>query len=99
MLIASVSVLLNHKDYGLDNNLNAIEYWSKVFKLKNPAGENMFSDLKVVISLRLCLPASNTSRNKLGTSTICALIHTKQAVKDFVSFEPSNTLIKKKWNE
>ena len=36
-------------------------YWSKVFKLKNSAGQYIFTNIKYVISLLLVLPFSNAS--------------------------------------
>lgn len=88
--------LLNFKDLNLNADDPVDIYWSKVFNLKNAAGNDIFSNLKIVINLLLILPFSNASverifsqmndtktsiRNSLNTETLAALLHTKQGVK------------------
>ncbi|CAG4942601.1 unnamed protein product [Parnassius apollo] len=56
--------LLDFEQHGLEihgDNINAESYWGKVFRLKNAAGEYMFPNIKIVMSLLLILPFSNAS--------------------------------------
>ncbi|KAJ8962436.1 hypothetical protein NQ314_005732 [Rhamnusium bicolor] len=88
---------IDHEELDLNNKDNATDYWHNVFKLKNAAGIELFSNLKIVIHVILVLPFSNASverifskmndtktdlRNCLNTDTLSALLHTKQGVKD-----------------
>lgn len=87
--------------------MSAQQYWSTVFKIKTATGENKFPNLKKVMAFLLVLPFSNASvervfselklcktahRNKLKTSTVVALMATREGVgksKGCVDFEPT----------
>ncbi|CAH0715749.1 unnamed protein product, partial [Brenthis ino] len=101
--------LLDHESYDLHPSDGAEEYWRKVFHLKNALGQSLFPNLKGILNALLVLPFSNASvervfsslknikndhRNKLKTSTIIALMQTKDQIKDCVKFEPTINMLK-----
>lgn len=90
-------------------NLYTLWLWRKVFHLKNALGQSLFPNLKGILNALLVLPFSNASvervfsslknikndhRNKLKTSTIVALMQTKDQIKDCVKFEPTINMLK-----
>ncbi|CAH0721919.1 unnamed protein product, partial [Brenthis ino] len=100
--------LLEYEKYGLQSNLPAEEYWRKVFQLQKIAGGIMFPNLRKVFSLLFVLPFSNACvervlsqlkliktvhRNNLHTSTISALMTTKENIKDAIKFEPNTSVL------
>lgn len=104
--------LIDHESLGLNPDLSVLDYWKRVFSLKNAAEQHVFPNLKTVISLLMCLPSSNASvervfsqlkliktchRNQLKTDTINAIMHTKHGVRDCVMFEPPRKLLEKRW--
>ncbi|KAI4455591.1 hat family dimerization domaincontaining protein-related [Holotrichia oblita] len=104
--------LMDHKLYNLDPLKSAAEYWNDVMNLKNAAGIKLFSNLEVVIQFLLVLPFSNApcerifsdlnniktdKRNNMVSSTITALLHTKQGIKEsdgVIKFEPSPEMLR-----
>lgn len=48
--------------------MNVDTYWKKVFESKNGNGEPEFPNLKICISLLLCLPFSNASAVRVFSS-------------------------------
>lgn len=77
--------------------LSAESYWKKVIEVKLPTGELKFPNLKICISLLLCLPFSNAPservfsamkltktplRNKLDDKTVDAIVQTKSWLKN-----------------
>lgn len=100
---------LNHEDLGLSPDLSVEEYWKKVFSMKNELGEELFPNMKKVLSLILVLPFSNACverifsrlkniktehRNRLKTDTICALMSTAQGLKNNpIKFEPTKKML------
>lgn len=103
---------LNYKELGLDSTKQPTEYWKDVFNLKNAAGDHMFKNLSVLIKFLLTLPFSNASvervfselkncktahRNRLKTSTVVALMATREGVRKSngcVNFEPTKKMLK-----
>lgn len=91
--------MLDFHQHGLEvhgDNIDAECYWGKVFCMKNAAGEYLFSNIKIVISLLLILPFSNASverkfsvlknlktenRNRLNTDTVVSLMATREGIK------------------
>ncbi|KAJ8964073.1 hypothetical protein NQ314_005156 [Rhamnusium bicolor] len=88
--------LLVHSSLGLDCNLQAEEYWAKVFNLKNAGNSEIYKNLKAVVSLLLILSFSNASverlfsdlnnvktdlKNRLKTDTVAAILATKDSIK------------------
>ncbi|CAG5006021.1 unnamed protein product [Parnassius apollo] len=66
--------LLDFEQHGLEihgDNINAESYWGKVFRLKNAAGEYMFPNIKIVMSLLLILPFSNASVERKFSALRC----------------------------
>ena len=89
--------LLDHEKLKLSTTLSVETYWKRVFEFKNAAGQLMFPNLKIVVSLLLVLPFSNASvervfsnlnniktenRNKLSVEVINSLLITKQAINE-----------------
>ncbi|KAF2886348.1 hypothetical protein ILUMI_19826 [Ignelater luminosus] len=92
--------MLDFAQHGLEfhrDNIDAECYWGKVFHLKNGAGQYLFPNIKIVMSLSLILPFSNASvkpifsvlknlktenRNRLNTDTVVSLMVTKEAIKE-----------------
>lgn len=88
--------LLDHENLKLDPNIEADIYWKSVFALRNAASQEVFGNLKKVLTLLLVLPFSNASvervfsvlnnmkthnRNKLSTEMIVSLLLTKEGIK------------------
>lgn len=94
----------------MDPSKSVEEYWHYVLNFKNAAGRPLFPNLKIVIQFLLILPFSNASverifsdlnniksdkRNKLNTSTVNALLHTKAGIKadGLLDFEPTGEML------
>lgn len=93
------------------NSNDIMEYWRKVFCLKNSLGEIYFPNILFVMRLLLALPFSNASverlfsdlkniktmhRNKLKTDSLVGILRTKHSVVDCIDFKPSAAMIKSK---
>ncbi|KAK9880365.1 hypothetical protein WA026_010250 [Henosepilachna vigintioctopunctata] len=87
--------LLDYTTHNIDVNSPADVYWGKVFSLKNNMNIQIFSNSKIVIGILIVLPFANASvervfsslnliksdqRNKLETSTLRSILHTKDGV-------------------
>ncbi|KAK9875081.1 hypothetical protein WA026_005876 [Henosepilachna vigintioctopunctata] len=87
--------LLDYTTHNIDVNSPADVYWGKVFSLKNNMNIQTFSNLKIVIGISIVLPFANASvervfsslnliksdqRNKLETTTLRSILHTKDGV-------------------
>ncbi|CAG9786569.1 unnamed protein product [Diatraea saccharalis] len=102
--------LLDFTHLNLSPNLEILDYWNNVFRLKKSSGEPQFPCLKkVIIMLLLVLPFSNASvervfsqlkliksdhRNRLATETISALMATKANIPNAMTFEPTKLMLK-----
>ncbi|KAF2887387.1 hypothetical protein ILUMI_18786, partial [Ignelater luminosus] len=91
--------MLDFAQHGLElhgDNIDAEYYWGKVFRLKNGAGQYLFPNIKIRMSLLLILPFSNASverkfsvlknlktenRNRLNTDTVVPLMATRKGIK------------------
>lgn len=87
--------LLDHNKLELYDSLDVETYWSKVLKIQNCVGKDIFPNLSIVIKFLLILPFSNSSvervfsklkitktdlRNKLSSETISAVMFTKEGI-------------------
>lgn len=87
---------LDYSKRCLNQNDPAEKNWKKVFLLKNQVGDFLFSNLKQVFNILLCLPFSNASvqrkfrnlkniktfnRNRLGNDTIVSLLSSQEGIK------------------
>lgn len=106
--------LLDFNELNLDSTLDADVYWKKIFQLKNAIGMELFPNLKKVISFLLILPYSNAcverifsdlfniktdKRNTLHTSTLRAILGSKQGIKDkggCTKFTPTDEMLNTK---
>lgn len=83
-------------DDSISIQMNAADFWTKVFKLKDIAGTEKFKNLKILIGFLLILPFSNASvervfsklkliktehRNRLNTETIAALMAISSSIQ------------------
>ncbi|KAK9872224.1 hypothetical protein WA026_017026 [Henosepilachna vigintioctopunctata] len=102
--------LLDYTTHNIDVNSPADVYWEKVFSLKNNMNIQIFSNLKIVIGISIVLPFANASvervfsslnliksdqRNKLETSTLRSILHTKDGVLSnggILKFEPTKEM-------
>lgn len=96
------------------NSIDIIEYWRKVFCLKNSLGEVYFPNIFFVMRLLLVLTFSNASverlfsdlkniktmhRNKLKTDSLVGILRTKHSISDSIDFKPSAAIVKcKTWD-
>jgi hypothetical protein len=93
------------------NSNDIMEYWRKVFCLKNSLGKIYFPNILFVMRLLLALPFSNASferlfsdlkniktmhRNKLKTDSLVGILRTKHSVVDCISFKLSTAMVKSK---
>ncbi|XP_050505697.1 uncharacterized protein LOC126883968 [Diabrotica virgifera virgifera] len=102
--------LLDFDSLDINSNTECDIYWSQIFKLKNEANISLFPNLKKVFSLLFVLPFSNAAvervfsnlfniktdkRNLLDTSTIRALLATKDGIGNTgcVKFTPSKKML------
>ncbi|KAG5883793.1 hypothetical protein JTB14_036670 [Gonioctena quinquepunctata] len=109
--------LLHFEDLHI-NVKDCEQYCSEIFNLKNNAGVLLFPNLKKTLSLLLVLPFSNASverifsnvfniktdkRNLLNTSTLRAILATKQGVDNSggcVKFQPTKKMLECKiWQD
>lgn len=109
--------LLHFEDLHI-NIKDCEQYWSEIFNLKNNADVLLFPNLKKTLSLLLVLPFSNASverifsnvfniktdkRNLLNTSTLRAILATKQGVDNSggcVKFQPTKQMLECKiWQD
>ncbi|KAG5876442.1 hypothetical protein JTB14_000526, partial [Gonioctena quinquepunctata] len=103
--------LLDFDDLNIGSIDDADSYWHVIFNLKNSAGIDLFPNLKQVIALLLILPFSNASvervfsdlfnvknhkRNQLNTSTIRAILASKEGIESSggcIKFVPSKKML------
>ena len=72
------NVSMDHEYHDLDLNF----YWNRVFSSKYPSGEPRFPNLKVCISLLLCLPSSNAPAERCFSNMLETKSEKKSAMHD-----------------